>query len=63
MTFNKLFRTSVGADLSRPPPIYRPSVLLSLSGLFCYIVLSAPFYSSSINIAYIICPGSNAADY
>jgi hypothetical protein len=25
MEFNKLFRPSVGADLSRTPPIYRPS--------------------------------------
>jgi hypothetical protein len=26
MAFNKLIRLTVGADLSRTPPIYRPSV-------------------------------------
>ena len=26
MQINKFIETSVGADLSRPPPIYRPSV-------------------------------------
>ena len=28
MTINKLIQTVVGADLSRPSPIYRPSVHL-----------------------------------
>ena len=41
MTFNKLFVIPVGADLSRPTPIYRPSVQVSLSGLFCETSLSA----------------------
>ncbi len=35
MQINELNRAVVGADLSRPAPIYRPSVHLSLSGLFC----------------------------
>jgi hypothetical protein len=30
-----LIRLSVGADLSRPSPIYRPSLHLSIYGLFC----------------------------
>jgi hypothetical protein len=34
MEMNKLIRTPVGADLSRPPPIYRPSLDVPLSGLF-----------------------------
>ena len=33
--------TSVGADLSRPPPIYRPSLAVPLSALFCEKPLSA----------------------
>jgi len=39
---NKLFRPSVGADLSRTPPIYRPPVGIPLSGLFFETALSAP---------------------
>ncbi len=31
MTFNKLIWPSVGADLSRPAPIYRPSLDVPLS--------------------------------
>ena len=31
MVINKIIETSVGADLSRPPPIYRPSVDIPLS--------------------------------
>jgi hypothetical protein len=41
MTINKIIYQSVGADLSRPSPIYRPSVHVSLSGLFCETSLSA----------------------
>ncbi len=44
MTFKKLFETPVGADLSRPAPIYRPSVHVSLSGLFCETSLLRPSY-------------------
>jgi hypothetical protein len=32
--FNKLIGLSVGADVSRTPPIYRPSVGFPISGLF-----------------------------
>ncbi len=32
MAFNKITWTSVGADLSRPPPIYRPSLDTSIPG-------------------------------
>jgi hypothetical protein len=39
MTFNKINRTLVGADVSRPPPIYRPSV---------------GFLNSSLNVLYDI---------
>jgi hypothetical protein len=35
MTFNKTIRTSVGADVSRPPPIGRPALDFTISGLFC----------------------------
>jgi len=35
MQINKLIQTSVGADLSRPAPIYRPSVDFPVSGLVC----------------------------
>src|SRR6266566_1654170 len=35
MVINKIIGTSVGADLSRPAPIYRPSMHVSISGLFC----------------------------
>src|SRR5437667_1409726 len=41
MVMNKISGTSVGADLSCPPPIYRPSVDVSISGLFCETSLSA----------------------
>jgi len=34
MKFNKIVWTSVDADLSRTPPIYRPSLAVPLSGLF-----------------------------
>jgi len=34
LEINKFIRTSVGADLSRPPPIYRPSADVLPSGLF-----------------------------
>ncbi len=36
MQMNKIIRSSVGADLSRPQPIYRPSVDVPISRLFCY---------------------------
>jgi len=32
---------TVGADLSRTPPIYRPNVELTILGLFCETSLSA----------------------
>ena len=35
MEFNKIYWTPVGADLSCTPPIYRPSVGVPLSGLYC----------------------------
>jgi hypothetical protein len=35
MQVNKIIRLSVGADLSRTPPIYRPSVDVPVSELFC----------------------------
>ena len=35
MRFNKLIQTPVGADLSRPAPIYRPWLPVPLSALFC----------------------------
>ena len=31
MVMNKIIGTSVGADLSRPPPIYRPSMHVGTS--------------------------------
>ncbi len=41
MRINKILRTSVGADLSRPPPIYRPSLDVPISRLIHKCVLSA----------------------
>jgi hypothetical protein len=41
MIFNTIIRPSVGADLSRTPPIYRPSLVVPLSALFFETVLSA----------------------
>src|SRR2546425_10088538 len=41
MHIDTFIRTPVGADLSRPPPIYRPSVADPIAGLFCYMPLSA----------------------
>jgi hypothetical protein len=41
MHFDKITRPSVGADLSRTPPIYRPSVDVPISRLFCENPLSA----------------------
>ncbi len=38
MVMNELIRTTVGADLSHPPPIYRPLVGVPLSGLMCKIL-------------------------
>ncbi len=35
MHINKIIETSVRADVSRTPPMYRPSVGVPLSGLFC----------------------------
>jgi hypothetical protein len=35
MLMNKLIRPSVGADVSRPAPIYRPSVVFTTSQLNC----------------------------
>jgi hypothetical protein len=35
MQVNKTIRLSVGAELSRTPPIYRPSVDVPVSELFC----------------------------
>ena len=45
MTFNKLIQTFVGADLSRPAPIYRPSVHVLLSGrLILLNLIIAPLH-------------------
>ncbi len=41
MKFHEIVWKSVGADLSCPSPIYRPSVGVPLSGLFCETALSA----------------------
>jgi hypothetical protein len=41
MQMNGIFQSSVGADLSRPPPLYRPVLHLSISGLFHQYTLSA----------------------
>jgi len=35
MQINKLTQTPVGADLSCTPPIYRPSVVFTISRLIC----------------------------
>ena len=35
MAFNEIIRSSVGADLSRPAPIYRPLVDFPLSRFIC----------------------------
>ena len=37
MTFNKIPRTPVGADLSRTPPIDRPSLAVPVSGLLRFL--------------------------
>jgi hypothetical protein len=42
MHINKLLQPSVGADLSRTPPIYRPSVDVMMSALKRYSALSRP---------------------
>jgi len=34
MLMNNILRPTVGADLSRPAPIYRPSLDVPISGLF-----------------------------
>src|SRR2546422_752329 len=41
MVINKIILTSVGADVSRPPPMYRPLVPFPLSGIICKNSLSA----------------------
>jgi hypothetical protein len=40
MAYNKITGISVGADLSRPSPIYRPSVAFLKSRLMCLCILS-----------------------
>jgi len=50
MLINKLTQTSVGADLSRTPPIHRPSVGIPLSGLIFETALSRtpPMYRPTL---------------
>ncbi len=43
MRINKLLRASVGADLSRTPLIYRPSVDIPISRLISPCALSRPY--------------------
>ena len=50
MQFHKLLQPPVGADLSCPPPIYRPSPGVPQSGLFCYCALSALAACSTIQM-------------
>ena len=45
MHMNKLFRPSVGADLSCTPPIYRPSVDVSISCFICSCASLRPYES------------------
>ena len=60
MQINKIFRPPVGADLSCPSPIYRPSEDVPNIRI---ILLNAIIGPIDINSAYTICPGSNGADY
>ncbi len=46
MEFRKIVWTPVGADVSRTAPMYRPSVGVPLSGLFC----ESPFSFTSANL-------------
>jgi len=48
MGFKQLPRIPVGADLSRPPPIYRPLLAVPLSRLIYETSLSAPSAPSNI---------------
>jgi len=40
MLFHELIRPSVGADLSRPPPIYRPVWLVRYLRISLFICIS-----------------------
>ena len=49
MIFNKLTRTPVGADLSRPSPMYRPSVPFPTIQIISLIAVFSPY-----RIMYIV---------
>ncbi len=48
MNFHKIIRAPVGADLSRPPPIYRPSVDVPQSSLKKVKSIIAPWWSGDL---------------
>ncbi len=53
MHIDELLRTPVGADLSRPQPIYRPSADVMMSAFNSYSALSRP--QPIMNINDLVC--------
>jgi hypothetical protein len=54
MEINTIIRTTVGADLSRPQPIYRPSVDFLVSGLFFKASSNELDRSSSLEMSSLV---------
>ncbi len=50
MQINKIFRSPVGADLSRPPPIYRPSVHFPVPDYFVKSHYRAPTFRGTLHL-------------
>ncbi len=46
MPFDKIIRPSVGPDLSRPPPIYRPGWLFRSPDYFVHLHYRVPTHNS-----------------
>jgi uncharacterized protein YigE (DUF2233 family) len=69
MQFNEIFRPSVGADLSRTPPIYRPSSMYSplsrfikLSLLLCFLIVPLASCDLLPSVTVSITPATSSSN-